>query len=86
MALIPMGPWKWDCTYRVHPLGLMDSTYRVPLLDSNLLRLCTRGTSSALAALGKSQPSFWTLNVVERLLTYPNLYLVYGKRGSVREV
>ena len=26
-------------TYRVHPLGLMDSTYRVPLLDSKLLRL-----------------------------------------------
>ena len=34
-----IGPWKRDSTYRVHPLGLMDSTYRVPLLDSKLIRL-----------------------------------------------
>ena len=39
MALIPIGPWKRDSTYRVHPLGLKDSTYRVPLLDSKLVRL-----------------------------------------------
>ena len=67
MALIPIGPWLRNSTYRVHPLGLMYSTYRFPLLDS--------GPSSALAALGKPQPSFCTLNAVEQRLTYPNLYL-----------
>ena len=85
MALIPMGPWKRDSTYRVHPLGLKDSTYRVPLLDSKLVRLryvwyyrikSPSGPSSALAALGTPQSSFWTLNAVEPRLTYPNLYLV----------
>ena len=84
MALIPIGPWKWNSTYRVHPLGLKDSTYRVPLLDSKLVRLCyawyyhiksPSGPSSALAALGTPQPSFWTLNEVEPRLTYPNLYV-----------
>ena len=64
MALIPIGPWLRDSTYRVRPLGLMDSTYRVPLLDSKLVRL--RHTwyycINALAALGMPQPSFWTLN------------------------
>ena len=39
MALIPIGPWKRDSTYRGHPLGLMDSTYRIPLLNFKLLRL-----------------------------------------------
>ena len=85
MALIPIGPWKRDSTYRVHPLRLMDSTYRVPLLDSKLVRLryawnyrikSPSGTSSALAALGTPQPSFWTLNAVEPRLTYPNLYVI----------
>ena len=84
MALIPIGPWKRDSTYRVHPLRLMDSTYRVLLLDSKLVRLCyawyyriksPSGRSSSLAALGMPQPSFWTLNAVEPCLTYPNLYL-----------
>ena len=84
MALIPIGPWKRDSTYRVHPLGLKDSTYRVPLLDSKLVRLryawyyrikSPSGPSSALAALGTPQPSFGTLNAVEPRLTYPNLYL-----------
>ena len=84
MALIPIGPWLRDSTYRVHPLGLMDSTYRVPLLDSKLVRLCyawyyriksPSGPSSILAALGTPQPSFQTLNVVEPSLTYPNLYI-----------
>ena len=84
MALIPIGPWKRDSTYRVHPLGLRDFTYRVPLLDSKLVRLCyawyyriksPSGPSSALTALGMPQPSFWTLNAVEPCLTYPNLYL-----------
>ena len=84
MALIPIGPWKWDSTYRVHPLELKDSTYRVPLLDSKLVRLryawyyriksCS-GPSSTLAALGTPQLSFATLNAVEPRLTYPNLYL-----------
>ena len=63
----------------------MDSTYRVPLLDSKLVRLrfawyyrikSPSGPSSALAVLGTPQPSFWTLNAVEPRLTYPNLYLV----------
>ena len=84
MALIPIGPWKRDSTYRVHPLGLKDSTYRVPLLDSKLVRLryawyyrikSPSGPSSALAALGTPQPSFRTLNAVEPRLTYPNLYI-----------
>ena len=89
MALIPIGPWKRDSTYRVHPLGIKDSTYRVPLLDSKLVRLhyawyyrikSPSGPSSALAALGTPQPSFGTLNAVEPRLTYPNLcldFLVY---------
>ena len=85
MALIPIGPWKRDSTYRVHPLGLMDSTYRVPLLGSKLVRLRyvwyyrikgPSGPSSVFAALRTPQPSFWTLNMVEPRLTYPNLYLV----------
>ena len=85
MALIPIGPWKRDSTYRVHPLVLMDSTYRVPLLDSKLVRLhyawyyrikSPSGPSSALAALGTPQPSFWTLNAVEPRLTYPNLLML----------
>ena len=42
MALIPIGTWLRDSTYKVHPLGLMDSTYRVPLLDSKLVRLRLR--------------------------------------------
>ena len=84
MALIPIGPWKRDSTYRVHPLGLKDSTYRVPLLDSKLVRLryawyyrikSPLGPSSALTALGTQQPSFGTLNAVEPRLTYPNLYI-----------
>ena len=86
MAHVPIGPWKRDSTYRVHPLGLMDSTYRVPLLDSKLVRLryawyyrikSPSGPSSALTALGTPQPSFWTLNAVEPRLTYPNLYLLH---------
>ena len=83
MALIPIGPWKQDSTYRVHPLGLKDSTYRVPLLDSVRLRYVwyyriksPSGPSSALAALGTPQTSFGTLNAVEPRLTYPNLYTV----------
>ena len=81
MALIPIGPSKRDFTYRVHPLGLKDSTYRVPLLDSRLryawyYRIKSpSGPSSALAALGMPQLSFGTLNAVEPRLTYPNLYL-----------
>ena len=84
MALIPIGPWLRDSTYRVHPLRLMGSTYRVPLLDSKLVRLHyawyyrikrPSGPSSTLAALGTPQPSFWTLNAVEPRLTYPNLYI-----------
>ena len=99
MALIPIGPWKRDSTYRVHPLGLKDSTYRVPLLDSKLVRLryawyyrikSPSGPSSALAALGTPQPSFGTLNEVEPRLTYPNLYKVQNDRcgvpGAVREL
>ena len=39
MTLIPIGPWKRVSTYIVHPLGLMDSTYRVPLLDSKLVTI-----------------------------------------------
>ena len=63
----------------------MDSTYRVPLLDYKLVRLryawyyrikTPSGPSSALAAFGTPQPSFWILNAVEPRLTYPNLYLV----------
>ena len=86
MALIPIRPWKRDSTYRVHPLGLKDSTYRAPLLDSKLVRLryawyyrikSPSGPSSGLAALGTPQPSFVTLNAVEPRLTYPNLYLFY---------
>ena len=46
MALIPIGPWKRDSTYRVHPLGLMDSTYRVPLLDLNYLGYVKRGSTA----------------------------------------
>ena len=45
IALIPIGPWTRDSTYRVHPLGLMDSTSRVPLLDSNYLGYVMRGTT-----------------------------------------
>ena len=84
MALIPIGPWKRDSTYRVHPLGPKDYTYRVPLLDSKLVRLryawyyCIKspsGHSSALTVLGMPQPSFGTLNTVEPRLTYPNLYI-----------
>ena len=84
MALIPIGPWKRDSTYRVHPLGLKDSTYRVPLIDSKLVRLryawyyrikSPSGPSSVLAALGTPQPSFRTLNAVEPRLKYPNLYI-----------
>ena len=61
------------------------TTYRVPLLDSKLVRLryawyyrikSPSGPSSALAALGTPQPSFGTLNAVEPRLTYPNLYFV----------
>ena len=89
MALIPIEPWKRDSTYRVHPVGLKDSTYRVPLLDYKLVRpryawyYCIKspsGPSSALAALGTPQPSFGTLNAVEPRLTYPNLYLA-SKNG-----
>ena len=85
MALIPIGPWLRDSTYRVHPLGLMDSTYRVPLLDSKLVRLrytwyyrikSPSRHSSALAALGTPQPSFRTLNAVQPRLTYPNYYIL----------
>ena len=84
MALISIEPWHLDSTYRVHPLGLKDTTYRVPLLDSKLVRLryawyyrikSPSGLSSTLAALGTPQPSFGTLNAVEPRLTYPNLYL-----------
>ena len=86
MALIAIGPWKRDSTYRVHPLRLMDSTYRVPLLDSKLVRLRyawyyrikSPGPSSALAALGTPQPAFWTLNAVEPRLMYPNYYLEHS--------
>ena len=62
----------------------MDSTYIVPLLDSKLVRLryawyyrikSPSEPSSALAALGTPQPSFWTLIAVEPHLTYPNLYI-----------
>ena len=83
MALIPIGPWQRDSTYRVHPLGLMDSTYRVPLLDSRLLYV-TRGTTTFKVPQDLVEPSlhsgryiqfFWTLNVVEPHVTYPNLYL-----------
>ena len=79
----------WDSTYRVHPLGLKDTTYRVPLLDSKLVRLryvwyyrikSPSGPSSVLTALGTPQPSFWTLNAVEPRLTYPNLYLEHTFR------
>ena len=52
MALIPIGPWQQDSTYRVHPLGLMDSTYRVPLLDSNYLGYVTRGGTTAFKGAG----------------------------------
>ena len=84
VALIPIGPWLRDSTYRVHPLGLKDTTYRVPLLDSKLVRLryawyyrikSPSGPSSVLTPLGTPQPSFWTLNAVEPCLTYPNLYI-----------
>ena len=87
MALIPIGPWKRDSTYRVHPLGLKDSTYRVPLLDSKLVRLhyawyyrikSSSGPSSAFAALRTPQPSFGTLKAVEPRLTYPNLYILHA--------
>ena len=87
MALIPIGLWQRDSTYRVHPLGLMDSTYRVPLLDSKLVRLCyawyyriksPSGPSSVLAALRTPKPSFWALNEVEPCMTYPNLYLEHS--------
>ena len=52
----------------------MDSTYRVPLLDSKLVRLryawyyhkSPSGRSSALATLRMPQPSFWTLNAVHQ--------------------
>ena len=93
MALIPIGPWKRDSTYRVHPLRLKDSTYRVPLLDSKLVRLryawyyrikSPSGPSSALAALGTPQPSFWTVNAVEPRLTYPNLCVVGERAKGVR--
>ena len=82
------GPYSHrivETGYRVHPLRLMDSTYRVPLLDSKLVRLqyawyyrikSPSGPSSVLAALGTPQPSFWTtLNAVEPRLTYPNYYV-----------
>ena len=84
MALIPIGSWLRDSTYRVHPLGLMDSIYRVPLLDSKLVRLCyawyyriksPSGPSSTLTVLRMPHPSFWTLNAAEPHLTYPNLYI-----------
>ena len=79
MALIPIGQWKRDSTYRVHPLGLMDSTYRVPLLDSKLVRLRYAWYYHMAVLL--------TLNAVEPRLTYPNLYkrtseaLKYVKHG-----
>ena len=38
MTLIPIGPLNGSL-HIVHPLGLMDSTYRVPLLDSKLVTI-----------------------------------------------
>ena len=87
MALIPIRTVETGL-YIVESIlwGLMDTTYRVPLLDSKLVRLryawyyhikSPSGPSSALTVLGTPQPSFWTLNAVEPCLTYPNLYLVY---------
>ena len=64
---------------------IKDTTYRVPLLDSKLVRLryawyyrikSPSGPSSALTTLGTPQPSFETLNAVGPRLTYPNLYIV----------
>ena len=85
MALIPIGPWKRDSTYRGHPLGLMDSTYRVPLLE-NYLGYVARGTTAVLQDLVAPSlrsechsQSFWTLNAVEPRATYPNLYLEYNE-------
>ena len=69
-----------DGPYSHRTVWQRDSTYRVPLLDSKLVRpryawyYCR--PSSALAALGTPQPSFWTLHAVEPHLTYPNLYIV----------
>ena len=87
MALIPIGPWKRDSTYyRGHPLGLMDSTYRIPLLD--FLGYVTHGTTAfkvlqdlVVPSLrsGCHSQSFWTLNAVEPRATYPNLYLEYNE-------
>ena len=83
MAFIIIGPWQRDSMYRVHSLGLMDSTYRVPLLDSKLVRLRytwyyhIKSPQDLVAPSLRSKRyshSFLTLNTVEVDLMYPNLY------------
>ena len=96
MALIPVGPYGNGTLHNSPSSEGMDSTYRVPLLDSKLVRLryawyyrikSPSGPSSALAALGTPQPFFWTLNAVEPRLTYPNLYigqLLHCSSGEIK--
>ena len=78
MALIPTGPWKRDSTYRVHPLRLKDSTYRVPLLDSKLVRLRYAWNNQALqecTMLTTNEIKKFTTSVPEcNVLTYKNGY------------
>ena len=66
MAFIPIGSRQ------------RDSTYRVPLLDSKLVRLRYAGTTAFKVLqelVAMLQPSFYTLNAVEPHAMYPNLYV-----------